>query len=147
MKSFKSMIDGGVNKLRILIFMTCMIAGILQPVSMPVISGFANCYGTAPAIDTASSNIIIGGVYADEDDGSSGVTELDEAKKRTNDLVKWVCAWVGGLIALVSLIIALVMAASHQQEQRNQALAGVALGLMIAFAPQIIDYLLHGSSN
>ena len=73
---------------------------------------------------------------------TSGVAELDSAKERTDSLIKWVCAWVGGIIALVSLIIALVMASSHQQEQRNQALVGLAVGIIIAFAPQVVNYLL-----
>jgi hypothetical protein len=79
----------------------------------------------------------IGTVY-----DTSGVAELDSAKERTDSLIKWVCAWVGGIIALVSLIIALVMASSHQQEQRNQALVGLAVGIIIAFAPQVVNYLL-----
>ena len=44
--------------------------------------------------------------------------------------------------ALKLIIIALVMASSHQQEQRNQALVGLAVGIIIAFAPQVVNYLL-----
>ena len=73
---------------------------------------------------------------------TSGVTELDEAKDRTDSLINWICKWIGATIAIISLIVAAMMASSHQTEQRNQALAVMVLGIVIFFAPQIIDYLL-----
>ena len=75
-------------------------------------------------------------------DDSSGITELDQAKERTTKLIKWICRWIGGLIALVSLVVALFMASSHQTEQRNTALVTCAIGIVIAFAPDVITYLL-----
>ena len=79
-------------------------------------------------------------------DESSGVQALDDAKDRTNSLVKWICRWVGGLVALVSLVVALFMASSHQTEQRNTALVTCAIGIVIAFAPDVINYLLGNNS-
>ncbi len=95
-----------------------------------------------------SSSVAINGDYVVLRGGttteSSGVPELDAAKERTTSLVKWICRWVGGLVALVSLVVALFMASSHQTEQRNTALVTCAIGIVIAFAPDVIDYLLGG---
>lgn len=73
---------------------------------------------------------------------SSGVSELDAAKDRTDSLIEWICRWIGATIAVISLIVAAMMASSHQTEQRNTALVVMVLGIVIFFAPQIIDYLL-----
>lgn len=73
---------------------------------------------------------------------SSGISELDAAKDRTDKLIEWICRWIGGTIAVVSLIVAAMMASSHQTEQRNTALIVMVLGIVIFFAPQIINYLL-----
>lgn len=91
---------------------------------------------------TESIRISQGSILYDE---SSGVTELDEAKDRTDSLIEWICRWIGGTVAVVSLIVAAFMAGSHQTEQRNQALVVMVLGIVIFFAPQIIDYLLGRS--
>lgn len=74
---------------------------------------------------------------------SSGVTELDNARTRVDKLIEWVCKWIGAIIALVALIAAIIMASSHQTEQRNQALVVMVFGVIIFFAPQIINYILN----
>ncbi len=119
-------------------FMSVMGTGIVS-----LAAGTDKTYGSVDRtesvrlVSSPGMTIPLGTVY-----DTSGVAELDSAKERTDSLIKWVCAWVGGIIALVSLIIALVMASSHQQEQRNQALVGLAVGIIIAFAPQVVNYLL-----
>ncbi len=75
-------------------------------------------------------------------DGSSGVEKLDEAADRTNKLVTWVCAWVGGLMALFGIIWAAINQASHNSEGRNQGIIVGAIGIVVAFAPQITNMIL-----
>lgn len=74
-------------------------------------------------------------------DESSGVTELDTASNKVNKIIKWAVTWIGAIIALVGLVAAIIMASSHQTEQRNQALIAMVMGLIIAFSPQIIEYV------
>ena len=74
---------------------------------------------------------------------SSGVSELDSARTRVDTLIEWACKWIGAIIALVALIAAIIMASSHQTEQRNQALVVMVFGVIIYFAPQIINYILN----
>ena len=138
MNSFNKKLNGNINKAKAVLTLIMMLSGVLFSATVPIASYAA----PAEMVQTVHQSSPSGGGGAGADGDSSGVAELDAAKDRTTQLVKWVCAWIGGLIALVSLIIALVMAASHQQEQRNQALVGLALGLMIAFAPQVVDFLL-----
>ena len=86
--------------------------------------------GTGNTGNTSSSN------------GSSGVEKLDEAADRTNKLVTWVCAWVGGLMALFGIIWAAINQASHNSEGRNQGIIVGAIGIVVAFAPQITNMIL-----
>lgn len=86
--------------------------------------------GTGNTGNTSSSN------------GGSGVTELDNAADRTNKLVTWVCAWVGGLMALFGIIWAAINQASHNSEGRNQGIIVGAIGVVVAFAPQITNMIL-----
>ena len=77
---------------------------------------------------------------------SSGVPELDNAKGRVNGLVKWVLRWAGWVIAVCSLVYALAMQSSHQIDQRNAALVVAICGVVIAFSPEIVNYILGLSS-
>lgn len=79
---------------------------------------------------------------SDSSNGSSGVEKLDEAANRTNKLVTWVCAWVGGLMALFGIIWAAINQASHNSEGRNQGIIVGAIGIVVAFAPQITNMIL-----
>ena len=77
-------------------------------------------------------------VYA----AGSGVTELDNAATKTNTLVTWVCSWIGGLMALFGIIWAAINQASHNSEGRNQGIIVGAIGIIVAFAPQITNMIL-----
>jgi type IV secretory pathway VirB2 component (pilin) len=77
-------------------------------------------------------------VYA----AGSGVTELDNAANKTNTLVTWVCGWIGGLMALFGIIWAAINQASHNSEGRNQGIIVGAVGIIVAFAPQITNMIL-----
>ena len=73
---------------------------------------------------------------------SSGVTELDNAATKTNTLVTWICSWIGGLMALFGIIWAAINQASHNSEGRNQGIIVGAIGIIVAFAPQITNMIL-----
>lgn len=77
-------------------------------------------------------------VYA----AGSGVTELDNAATKTNTLVTWICSWIGGLMALFGIIWAAINQASHNSEGRNQGIIVGAIGIIVAFAPQITKMIL-----
>ena len=77
-------------------------------------------------------------VYA----AGSGVTELDNAANKTNTLVTWICSWIGGLMALFGIIWAAINQASHNSEGRNQGIIVGAIGIIVAFAPQITNMIL-----
>ena len=77
-------------------------------------------------------------VYA----AGSGVTELDNAATKTNTLVTWICSWIGGLMALFGIIWAAINQASHNSEGRNQGIIVGAIGIIVAFAPQITNMIL-----
>ena len=77
-------------------------------------------------------------VYA----AGSGVTELDNAATKTNTLVTWICSWIGGLMALFGIIWAAINQASHNSEGRNQGIIVGAIGIVVAFAPQITKMIL-----
>ena len=72
----------------------------------------------------------------------SGVTELDNAAEKTNTIVTWVCSWIGGLMALFGIIWAAINQASHNSEGRNQGIIVGAIGIVVAFAPQITKVIL-----
>ena len=74
--------------------------------------------------------------------GGSGVDELDQAANRTNTLITWVCGWIGGLMALFGIIWAAINQASHNSEGRNQGIIVGAIGIVVAFAPQITNMIL-----
>ena len=74
--------------------------------------------------------------------GSSGVTELDNAASKTDSLVTWICSWIGGLMALFGIIWAAINQASHNSEGRNQGIIVGAIGIVVAFAPQITKMIL-----
>jgi len=74
--------------------------------------------------------------------GSSGVTELDNAASKTDSLVTWICSWIGGLMALFGIIWAAINQASHNSEGRNQGIIVGAIGIIVAFAPQITKMIL-----
>ena len=88
------------------------------------------------------SHILSQGDTKATESGSSGVEKLDEAADRTNKLVTWVCAWVGGLMALFGIIWAAINQASHNSEGRNQGIIVGAIGIVVAFAPQITNMIL-----
>jgi hypothetical protein len=75
-------------------------------------------------------------------DETSGVTELDNAATKTNKLVTWVCSWIGGLMALFGIIWAAINQASHNSDGRNQGIIVGAVGIVVAFAPQITNMIL-----
>ena len=77
-------------------------------------------------------------VYA----AGSGVTELDNAATKTNTIVTWICSWIGGLMALFGIIWAAINQASHNSEGRNQGIIVGAIGIIVAFAPQITNMIL-----
>ena len=74
--------------------------------------------------------------------GTSGVTELDNAASKTDSLVTWICSWIGGLMALFGISWAAINQASHNSEGRNQGIIVGAIGIVVAFAPQITKMIL-----
>ena len=74
--------------------------------------------------------------------GSSGVTELDNAAQRTNTLINWICGWVGGIMALFGFIWAAMNQAGHNTESRNMGIIVAVVGIIIAFAPKIVNFIL-----
>ena len=74
--------------------------------------------------------------------GSSGVTELDNAANRTNTLINWICGWIGGIMALFGFIWAAMNQAGHNTESRNMGIIVAAVGIIIAFAPRIVNFIL-----
>lgn len=73
---------------------------------------------------------------------SSGVAELDQAADRTNKLINWVCGWIGGIMALFGFIWAAMNQAGHNTESRNMGIIVGAIGVVIAFAPSIVNWIL-----
>ncbi|MCR4609897.1 MAG: hypothetical protein K5750_09430 [Eubacterium sp.] len=73
---------------------------------------------------------------------SSGVTELDQAAERTNKLINWVCGWLGGIMALFGFIWAAMNQAGHNTESRNMGIVVGVIGVVIAFAPSIVKWIL-----
>lgn len=74
--------------------------------------------------------------------GSSGVTELDNAAKRTNSLINWICGWFGAVVALFGFIWAAMNQAGHNVESRNMGIIVCVVGIVIAFAPKIVNFIL-----
>ena len=74
--------------------------------------------------------------------GSSGVTELDNAAKRTNSLINWICGWFGAVVALFGFIWAAMNQAGHNVESRNMGIIVSVVGIVIAFAPKIVNFIL-----
>ncbi len=74
--------------------------------------------------------------------GSSGVTELDNAAKKTNTLINWICGWLGGIMALFGFIWAAMNQAGHNTESRNMGIIVAVVGVVIAFAPKIVNFIL-----
>ncbi len=102
-----------------------------------------------PAVPGYRSASYVSTVYAKKDDDgsgdSSGVSELDSAKTRTDGLVVWFCHWIGGVVAVIAFIVFLFMAGTHQTEQRNTALVVMIMGIAVYFAPSIVNYVLGKS--
>ncbi len=73
---------------------------------------------------------------------SSGVAELDQAAERTNKLINWVCGWIGGIMALFGFIWAAMNQAGHNTESRNMGIIVGVIGVVIAFAPSIVKWIL-----
>ena len=73
---------------------------------------------------------------------SSGVKELDQAAERTNKLINWICGWIGGIMALFGFIWAAMNQAGHNTESRNMGIIVGAIGVVIAFAPSIVKWIL-----
>ena len=73
---------------------------------------------------------------------SSGVPELDNAAERTNKLINWVCGWIGGIMALFGFIWAAMNQAGHNTESRNMGIIVGVIGVVIAFAPSIVKWIL-----
>lgn len=90
----------------------------------------------------ASENIVslIDGATVFKD--SSGVAELDQAAERTNTLITWVCGWIGGIMALFGFIWAAMNQAGHNTESRNMGIIVGVIGVVIAFAPSIVNWIL-----
>ena len=74
--------------------------------------------------------------------GSSGVSELDKAATRTNTLINWICGWIGGIMALFGFIWAAMNQAGHNTDSRNMGIIVAAVGIVIAFAPRIVNFIL-----
>lgn len=122
-----------------------------KPVKAATVSTWG--YGTAAVSNNGDKSVHVLGRYGiptgqvlhdetTETTGGSGVEKLDEAADRTNKLVTWVCAWVGGLMALFGIIWAAINQASHNSEGRNQGIIVGAIGIVVAFAPQITNMIL-----
>ncbi|SEG33924.1 hypothetical protein SAMN04487934_11634 [Eubacterium ruminantium] len=73
---------------------------------------------------------------------TSGVPELDNAAERTNKLINWVCGWIGGIMALFGFIWAAMNQAGHNTESRNMGIIVGVIGVVIAFAPSIVKWIL-----
>ncbi len=118
------------------VLMCFMYSGEFKTADSPAVSG----YRSASYVST---------VYAKKDDDgsgdSSGVSELDSAKTRTDGLVVWFCHWIGGVVAVIAFIVFLFMAGTHQTEQRNTALVVMIMGIAVYFAPSIVNYVLGKS--
>ena len=74
--------------------------------------------------------------------GSSGVTELDNAAKRTNTLINWICGWFGAVVALFGFIWAAMNQAGHNPDQRNMGIILAVVGIVVVFAPQIVRWII-----
>ena len=98
----------------------------------------APCEGTASVSGYITSSI--GGTTMLKE--SSGVKELDDAADRTNKLINWVCGWIGGIMALFGFIWAAMNQAGHNTESRNMGIIVGAIGVVIAFAPSIVTWIL-----
>ena len=101
----------------------------------------------SPDVCTVGRASYISMVYAkDEPDkggsDSSGVSELDSAKSKTNGLVVWFCHWIGGVVFIIALIVFLFMAGTHQTEQRNTAAVVMIMAAAVYFSPSIVNYVL-----
>lgn len=113
--------------------------------SKPVMAAEAESETYSSVSDSYSidySHILSQGGGNTTESGGSGVAELDEAANKTNTLVKWVCGWIGGLMALFGIIWAAINQASHNSEGRNQGIIVGAIGIVVAFAPQITSMIL-----
>ncbi|MBR6218863.1 MAG: hypothetical protein IKQ63_10150 [Eubacterium sp.] len=97
---------------------------------------------TGSGVESVSESIgsSINGVDVLKD--SSGVAELDQAADRTNKLINWVCGWIGGIMALFGFIWAAMNQAGHNTESRNMGIIVGAIGVVIAFAPSIVNWIL-----
>ena len=97
---------------------------------------------TGGGVESVSESIgsSINGVEVLKD--SSGVAELDQAADRTNKLINWVCGWIGGIMALFGFIWAAMNQAGHNTESRNMGIIVGAIGVVIAFAPSIVNWIL-----
>ena len=97
---------------------------------------------TGSGVESVSESIgsSINGVEVLKD--SSGVAELDQAAERTNKLINWVCGWIGGIMALFGFIWAAMNQAGHNTESRNMGIIVGAIGVVIAFAPSIVNWIL-----
>ena len=97
---------------------------------------------TGSGVESVSESIgsSINGVEVLKD--SSGVAELDQAADRTNKLINWVCGWIGGIMALFGFIWAAMNQAGHNTESRNMGIIVGAIGVVIAFAPSIVNWIL-----
>ena len=97
---------------------------------------------TGSGVESVSESIgsSINGVDVLKD--SRGVAELDQAADRTNKLINWVCGWIGGIMALFGFIWAAMNQAGHNTESRNMGIIVGAIGVVIAFAPSIVNWIL-----
>ena len=91
------------------------------------------CYAIDNAGDNSGAEILR---------DSSGVPELDNAAERTNKLINWVCGWIGGIMALFGFIWAAMNQAGHNTESRNMGIIVGVIGVVIAFAPSIVKWIL-----
>ena len=95
--------------------------------------GGSICYAIDNAGDNSGAEILR---------DSSGVPELDSAAERTNKLINWVCGWIGGIMALFGFIWAAMNQAGHNTESRNMGIIVGVIGVVIAFAPSIVKWIL-----
>ena len=65
------------------------------------------------------------------------IIDVGIANKDTNYVVR-----IGGLMALFGIIWAAINQASHNSEGRNQGIIVGAIGIVVAFAPQITKMIL-----
>lgn len=108
-------------------------------------------YAEAAVSDTGSEVSVVTGtagftpvLYEDgvSISGSSGVKELDDAAKKTNTLINWICGWLGGIMALFGFIWAAMNQAGHNTDSRNMGIIVAVVGIVIAFAPKIVSFIL-----